>query len=185
MAMCNGEKNLVMLKKVAIVGPEASGKTRLAYELAQHYRSVFAKEFAREYLQNIGLSYKKDDLLKIAVGQLNAEDEAIKEASGLVFFDTNLLVIKIWSLYKYGKVDQRIVQLHHSRAYNLHLLLKPDLIYEEDPLRENPSIEDRMELFELYKKELKENGDEFAVVEGSGKNRLKAALKILDSKFKS
>jgi NadR type nicotinamide-nucleotide adenylyltransferase len=174
-----------MLKKIAIVGPEASGKTSLALKLAKHYQSAFAEEFARAYLMEQGLSYKKEDLLKIAIGQLKLEDEAIEKGKDLVFFDTNLLVIKIWSLYKYGSVDPKIIQLHHSRTYDFHLLLRPDLIYEEDPLRENPSIEDRNELFERYFDELNKSGDEFAVIEGFGESRLKTAVKVLESKFKS
>lgn len=174
-----------MPKKIAIVGPEASGKTSLAFELAKYYRSAFAEEFARAYLMKHGLAYEKEDLLQIAIGQLKAEDKAIENAKELVFFDTNLLVIKIWSLYKYGSVDPKIVKLHNSRNYDFYLLLRPDLIYEDDPLRENPSIEDRNELFDRYFNNLTKSGDEFAVIKGVGKSRLKAAVKVLNSKFKS
>jgi NadR type nicotinamide-nucleotide adenylyltransferase len=170
-----------MLKKVAIVGPEASGKTKLTEALARHYQTSYAAEYARDYLLNIGLSYQKEDLLKIAIGQLIAEDDAIEKASEFVFFDTNLLVIKIWSLFKYGSVEQRILNLHQSRKYDFYLLLTPDLVYEEDPLRENPSFEDRKALFKQYQNEIIEENVPFSIISGLGDERLKAALKFLDS----
>ena len=130
-----------MLKKIAIVGPEASGKSVLAKELAQYFNTSYAEEYSREYLEEVGLGYSRADLLEIAKGQIKNEDEAIKQANDWVFFDTNLVVIKIWSLYKYQQLDPEITKLHQERSYDLHLLLRPDLIYENDPLRENPKTD--------------------------------------------
>lgn len=172
-----------MLKKIAIVGPEASGKSFLTETLAKHFNTSYAKEYSREYLSKIGLNYRKDDLINIAKGQIKLEEKAIKLAKEWVFFDTEILVIKVWSSYKYGSVDPRILEQLKSRNYNLYLLLKPDLVYENDPLRENPSFEERTELFNIYKRELKQSNQVFKVVEGIGEERVKSALKILESIF--
>lgn len=172
-----------MLKKIAIVGPEASGKSVLTKELAQHFKTSFAEEYSREYLEGIGLAYSRSDLVEIAKGQTRNEETAIKQANDWVFFDTNILVIKIWSLYKYQKLNPRITKLHQERSYDLHLLLRPDLIYENDPLRENPSIEERNELFEMYLHELKVSQTPFRIVEGRDEKRLNSALSILESIF--
>ena len=172
-----------MLKKIAIVGPEASGKSALTKELAQHFKTSFAEEYSREYLEGIGLAYSRADLVEIAKGQIRNEETAIKQANDWVFFDTNLVVIKIWSLYKYQQLDPQINKLHQERSYDLHLLLRPDLIYENDPLRENPSIEERNELFEMYLHELKISDTHFRIVEGRDEKRLNSALSILESIF--
>ena len=37
--------------KVVLFGPESTGKTTLSNQLATHYNTVWAPEFAREYLQ--------------------------------------------------------------------------------------------------------------------------------------
>ena len=37
--------------KIVLFGPESTGKTSLAVELAKHYKTLFVKEFAREFLQ--------------------------------------------------------------------------------------------------------------------------------------
>ncbi|MEQ8908245.1 MAG: AAA family ATPase [Vicingaceae bacterium] len=172
-----------MLNRIAIVGPEASGKSELTKKLATHFDTSFAPEFAREYLSRIGLDYKKLDLLKIALGQIEEEEKAIKHAKEWVFFDTNLLVIKVWSLFKYNSIDARITYFQEEREYDLHLLLRPDLEYKDDPLRENPSLADRETLFNIYKEELIASNERFEIVEGNGENRLKNALAILHSTF--
>ena len=40
------------LIKVVLFGPESTGKTSLAIQLAKHFKTVYVKEFAREFLQN-------------------------------------------------------------------------------------------------------------------------------------
>lgn len=37
--------------KIVLFGPESTGKTTLSKQLARHYNTVWAPEFAREYLQ--------------------------------------------------------------------------------------------------------------------------------------
>ncbi len=36
--------------KVVLFGPESTGKSTLAKELADHYNSIYIEEYAREYL---------------------------------------------------------------------------------------------------------------------------------------
>ena len=49
------EKNLRQesseVKRVVICGPESTGKSTLAKELASHFETDFVEEYAREYLQ--------------------------------------------------------------------------------------------------------------------------------------
>ena len=136
------EKEII---KVAIVGPESSGKTFLAENLAAHYNCHWVPEYAREYLEKCTQPYTKEDVERIAVGQINAEDIAAAASAGhpersrrVLLCDTNLLVIKIWMDNKYGSTPAWIEQEIASRKYDLHLLTAPDIPYEFDPLRENP-----------------------------------------------
>ena len=65
------------LIKIAVIGPESTGKSTLCELLAQHYNSQWCPEFAREFLLTHGTDYTYDDLLYIAKGQLAMEDEYI------------------------------------------------------------------------------------------------------------
>jgi len=70
------------IKKIAVIGPESTGKSTLCEQLAQHYNTMWCPEFAREYLLTHGMDYDFDDLLYIAKGQIAMEDEYIGMASG-------------------------------------------------------------------------------------------------------
>ena len=47
-------------KRIVIYGPESTGKTTLANDLANHYKTKCAPEYAREYLQKSIQSLKKE-----------------------------------------------------------------------------------------------------------------------------
>ena len=173
--------------KIALVGPESTGKSDLAAALALHYNSTWVKEYAREYLNNLKRDYEYADLVKIAKGQIELEEKAILIANeniaplgarGLLFCDTNLTVIKIWSEFKFGKCDEWITKEIKNRPYDIHLLTDIDLPWQDDPLRENPN--NRKELFELYVSELKQQEVPLEIVSGLGDERVKNAIAIIE-----
>ena len=165
------------MKKIAIVGPESTGKSDLAAALALHYNSVWVKEYAREYLNNINRDYNYNDLQLIAEGQIKAEEEMLKKANRILFCDTNLLVIKIWSEFKYGKCNEWILNSIKKRHYDYYLLTDIDLPWQPDPLREHP--DKCKELFEIYFNELTGINAGFGVVSGTGNKRLNSAIELI------
>lgn len=172
-----------MFKKIAIIGPESTGKTHLCNSLCKHFNAGMVEEYAREYLNARGGHYVENDLISIAKGQINFEEKASSKGHNFLFCDTNLLVIKIWSLYKYGRCHQKIMNWWNQSHYDLHLLLQTDLPYESDPLRENPRPEERMELFALYEQELKSSDAKYAVIEGQGEDRIEVAISVIKQYF--
>jgi len=105
-----------LIKKIAITGPESTGKSELAKKLAKHYNTVWVPEFSREYIDNINRPYDYDDIIEIAKGQLNREKEAEKKANKFLFCDTELIVAKIWSEFKYSIINfneaEFLISLH-------------------------------------------------------------------------
>ncbi|HET7462380.1 MAG TPA: ATP-binding protein, partial [Longimicrobium sp.] len=88
--------------RIALVGPESSGKTTLARLLAEHYGAAWVEEYVREYMEqrDVGRGYARpfalDDLEHIGRGQIEAEDRAAAGAASLLFCDTELLTTEIW-----------------------------------------------------------------------------------------
>jgi NadR type nicotinamide-nucleotide adenylyltransferase len=167
-----------MIRKIAITGPESTGKSMLAGQLATHYNTVWVPEFARGYLEHLGKPYEEEDILSIAQGQLVAEDYWFIKAKDYLFCDTELLVTKIWSEVKYSRCDPWIIAKLNSHKYDLFLLCDIDLPWQYDPLREHP--DQRQYLFDLYYKELKNRNFPFDVVRGTGRDRLTNAIQIID-----
>ena len=89
-----------------------------------------------------------------------------------------LITIKIWSEYKYDSCNNWILeQIEKQKTENrFYLLCKPDIKWKEDPLRENSN--NRNELFEIYKNELKILMHEYYIIKGQNRIR-KAISKIL------
>ncbi len=165
--------------KIAITGPESSGKTTIAKLLAEELNACYIPEFAREYLENLDRSYTIKDLDEIAQGQVDRWNDAPKDKS--LVCDTELIVVKIWSEFKYSKVSDNILELLDKQRFDIYFLCRPDIPWEPDALRENP--DDRDVLFEMYVKELESRKLPFVILEGTIELRLKGALKILDDLF--
>jgi len=164
------------MRRISLTGPESAGKSSLAAQLAAHYGTTFVPEYARAYLEANGSAYTLADLEAIARGQLAAEDAAVALATGFLFCDTDLLVIKIWAENAFGTCPAWVLaELAHPR-YALTLLLAPDLPWAPDPLREHPDPAQRWHFYELYKAELVSRNWPFVEINGPPAQRLKLAL---------
>lgn len=167
------------MKKIVLTGPESSGKTTLAAQLAEHFGTVWVPEFSRQYLAQIKRPYEELDLLEMARRQAALEDEMAAQArNGLLFLDTSLEVLKIWSKVRFGGCHPWILGEMSARLPDLYLLCLPDLPWEPDPLRENP--DDRDMLLGIYRREINALGVPCSEVKGSGKERFENAVKAVN-----
>lgn len=169
------------MKRVVLTGPESTGKTTLCNQIGQVYDCPVIEEYARRYIYELDRPYDQNDLKKIAEGQLNLEDK-VRSASHVIS-DTDLLTIKIWSEYKYDSCDPWILENLMERLPDLYLICYPDLIWESDPLRENPN--DLLELYERYLSEIKKLNVPYKIIKGTGSIRLdncKEALREINFK---
>ena len=169
------------LRRIAIIGPESTGKTWLTQKLAAHFHEPFVPEYARFYLSKNGSDYEKNDLLKIAKGQLALEDKKASDSNVFLFCDTNLIVLKVWSDFKFGETDPWILEKLESRKYDHYLLTHIDLPWEYDPLREHPNHQ--RELFEIYKNYLLTRKFSYSEVSGIGMSRFELAKTQIHKHF--
>ena len=173
----------INLVKVVLFGPESSGKTTLSRQLARYYNTVWAPEFAREYLQekwnNERKTCEKEDLLPIAIGQMKLENKLAKRADKILICDTDLLETKVYSEEFYvGFVDEKLNKAANENQYDLYLLTYIDTPWEEDDLRDRP--EQRLEMFAAFEKSLKDNNKPYILLKGDKDTRLKNAVKAID-----
>lgn len=185
------EKNLTQeqsaIIKIAMFGPESTGKTTLAIQLAEYYKTVSVPEFARNYLQE---KWNKNqlicdiyDMLPIAYGQTKLENEGQSIANKYLFCDTNLMVTKVFSEVYYGYCDPLLDKAAQEHEYDLFFLTDIDVPWEKDDLRDKS--EGRKSVFQVFKKSLVDNKKPFITLSGDKALRLEKAIAIIDDLAKA
>jgi NadR type nicotinamide-nucleotide adenylyltransferase len=166
--------------KIAIVGAESSGKTWLCEALAAHYKTAWVPEYAREYFNDSDIyNYTLDDLVIIAKKQIDLEENQIKKANRFLFCDTNLITLKIWAELEFEQTPPFIEQQLSVLKYDHYFLTDNQMPWVEDPLRQNKHSRDL--LFQMNETEIKKTGIPYSVIGGKDEERLKNAVKIVDS----
>jgi len=178
------------LKKIVIIGPESTGKSSLCEGLAVHYQASWVREYAREYLLAHGMNYSFEELTTIARGQLALEDEGVKEVLAragagvkgdpILFIDTDMYVMKVWSEFVFGRCDSWILDQIGKRQYDAYLLCKTDLPWVKDELREYPDLESREKLYHIYRDILINQSVPWAEIGGLEQQRLGAAIAAVE-----
>ncbi|WP_423127032.1 AAA family ATPase [Gaoshiqia sp. Z1-71] len=169
-----------MKKIIVITGPESTAKSTLTNELSVYFEAASYQEYAREYLAAKGSRYTWDDVAEIARVQLRQYYEARNSSEELVFFDTWLIITKVWFEWAYKRLPDWLEQAIDENPVDLYLLCKPDLPWEPDPLREHGGAE-REQLFQIYKQELINRGFPFVEIGGLGDERVLNAIKAVKS----
>jgi nicotinamide riboside kinase len=189
------EKNLKQLPKpgsseiikIALFGPESTGKTTLAIQLAEHFKTAWAPEFARDYLQEkwekSGQICDVNDMLPIAYGQTKLENDSLSVANKFLFCDTNLLVTKVFSEVYYNYCDPLLEKAALKHEYDLFFLTNIDVPWEKDDLRDKP--EGRESVFAVFKQTLIDNKKPFITLSGDKDLRLNKAISIVNDLAKA
>jgi NadR type nicotinamide-nucleotide adenylyltransferase len=168
--------------KVVIIGPESTGKSTLCQKLAAHFSATAVHEYARDYLNQNGTNYSYNDLFIIAQGQINLENEAIKKSkNNLLIVDTDMYVMKVWCEFVFNKCHHFILEnLAHNNA-DLYLLMRPNVPWVKDNLREYPDEETRWKLFYYYKDIAINSGVPFIEINATDYDeRLKMAIETVE-----
>lgn len=165
--------------KIVLFGPESTGKTSLAKQLADYYKTNWVPEFARDYLQkkydDSGIICEPQDLVPIAKGQIATENKLAKTANKVLFCDTNVLQTYAYGQVYYlnfeNKILKKAIERHH---YDLYLLTNIDIPWQEDDLRDKP--DEREEMYAHFKNVLQKRQLPFISVKGNKKERLQQAV---------
>lgn len=167
-----------MTKKIAVVGPESTGKSTITKLLAKHYDTLWVAEFARYYCAALTAPCTMQDEINMFHGQVALEESilAITEKD-FIFCDTTFLTVKIWSDEMLGETPQMVLDALTERTYDLYLLLDIDLPWQEDPLRDFPHM--REHFMATWHKELKNLNANYIVI-GGIEDRLQNAIAAVD-----
>lgn len=166
------------IKKIAIVGPESTGKSTMSIALSKHYGVPWVPEYARYYCAALKQECNLQDEINMFHGQVALEESILATAqTDFIICDTTFLTVKIWSDEFFGKTPRIVIDALTERPYDFYLLLDIDLPWQEDPLRDFPHM--REHFMEIWHKELKALNANYVVVNGI-ENRLQNAVHTID-----
>lgn len=174
--------------KTVLYGPESTGKTTLAARLAAHFETVWVEEYMRDYLQRKWDLYNKvcqpADLIPIAKGQMLRENQKAKEANRILFCDTDLLELKVYSeAYYNGYVNPLLLKHALNNWYNLYFLTNIDMPWVPDDLRDKPH--DREGMFKRFESTLKLHKRPYILLKGGEEERFETAVSAINELLKT
>lgn len=166
------------VKRIVLTGPESTGKTTMAQQLAAHFHTNWVEEYGRDYFVMHGGIREIADLSRIAEGQVRLEEEALLKANKLLICDTDLIVTQVWSEIYFKDCPQDVIDLSYTRRYDLHLLMDIDIPWEDDGTREFPQL--REWHFKRLKEELDQRRLPYVIISGSFEERLQACIQAVN-----
>lgn len=164
--------------RIAVTGPESTGKTTLAKQLAETFNGQYIPEYAREYIEKLPHHYTFEDVETIAKAQIEQYGLTKSSSGRIFFFDTWLIITKVWFYWVYGRIPEWLEEEIQNCPIDLYLLCRPDLPWEADPVRENGG-ENRIKLYGQYREQLEHYGFNFVEIGGTDTARLHTAISAI------
>lgn len=169
------------VKRVCIFGPESTGKSTLAADLADAFDTVCVPEFARGLLDPKGGRCEEADIPLIARGQAAAEDSLARQANRVMFCDTDALTTTIWSHRLFGQCPASVEALAATRRYDLTLLLDVDVPWVDDAQRFLGGVDERRDFYRRCESALRDAGRSYVRIGGDWSARFDRSRALVDA----
>lgn len=168
------------VKKVCLFGPESVGKTTLSQQLAEHFRTVWVQEAARDILKS-NEEIDEQKLIEIGTAQTNLVMQKSQKANKILFCDTDLITTQIYAHHYLGYVPTKLIELEKEVTYDLYILLDIDTVWVEDPLRDLG--DKRAEMYQVFLSALEKRKLNYVKISGSWENRTQKAIQAVVEDF--
>jgi NadR type nicotinamide-nucleotide adenylyltransferase len=165
-------------RRVCVFGPESTGKTTLARQLAAHFGTAVVPEYARTLIEAQAGTFDEADMVRIARGQAASEEALARNARRVLVCDTDVLTTQLWSEALFGRCDDRVREQADKRNYDLYLLLDVDVPWVGDPVRYLP--DDRRGFFDRCRLALESRGRKYVPIAGTWRERFDRAVAAVE-----
>lgn len=155
------------IKIICFYGPESTGKTSMAKKLADHFKTIYVPEVAREMIESN--QFTLEDIRKIGLAQNERVKEKIKFAHHFLICDTDILTTRIYSEYYLGEAPVELDELEKEIIYDRYFLFDIDVPWVYDGLRNLSS--ERHTMLEKFKQALEIRKIPYSWVKGNYQER--------------
>lgn len=174
------------INRIAIMGPESTGKSTLTKNISNYFNTVFVPEYGRFIYENNGNKVGINDFIPISQGRQSLEDWLITKANKLIFCDTEDITTYIFSKMFCTEEEYKSKEFWFidkmKNKFDLYILMKPDCRAVQDGTR--VFLDKRQEHYDEIKKELDNQGCDYIEVGGEKwDDRFNSCIDIVKSKF--
>jgi NadR type nicotinamide-nucleotide adenylyltransferase len=175
--------DLPALLRICVTGPESTGKTTLARQLAEWANTEWVPEASRIHAERVRRTLTAADVAPIARVHIALADAgavmAWARGSALVVLDTDLVSTVIYARHYYGKVPRWLERVERARRAHLYLLCDVDVPWVPDGVRDRPA--NRQAMFDTFRHALARRGAKTVIVRGDWETRAAIARGAVDS----
>lgn len=165
------------IKLVCFIGPESTGKSFMAKKMAKKYKTEFVPEVARELITSN--DFNREETIMIGRAQTERVFQKARKANKILFCDTDLITTQIYSRHYLKVVPPLLNELEKMVEYDLYFLFDVDVPWVKDGLRDLSDEKKRMEMYEIFKSELKRRNILYVKIQGDWDEREKIIVREL------
>jgi HTH-type transcriptional regulator, transcriptional repressor of NAD biosynthesis genes len=157
------------VRKICFYGPESTGKSVMAKKMAEHYKTEFVPEVARELITSN--TFKREDIIMIGRAQTERVFQKARTAHKILFCDTDLITTQIYSRHYLKVVPPILYALEEMIAYDAYFLFDIDVPWVNDGLRDLGDETKRQAMYDIFKNELDRRNIGYVKVQGDWEER--------------
>lgn len=128
---------LMVVRRLALLGGESTGKTTLARALAEHLHTAWVPEYGRQRWEELRVTLSVEELVAVAKRQIEWEELAsayIDTPGSWLICDTTPLTTLQYCLHDHGSAPPEL-QAMARRHYDLVAVCEPDFDFVQDGCR--------------------------------------------------
>lgn len=161
---------------ICFYGPESTGKSSMAKDMAAFYNTEYVPEVSRELIDSN--DFNREDIINIGREQTKRVFQKLKTANKILFCDTDLITTQIYSRHYLRVVPPILYQLEDMVRYDHYFLFDIDVPWVADGLRD---LGDRRnEMFTIFKNELEHRQLKYTLVSGDWETRMRIVKEKID-----
>ena len=181
------------VKKICFVGPESTGKSVCAENLAKHFKTIYVPEYAKSVISSQQGKFYEKNVVEVMQAQINTEKVLAKFSNKLLMCDSDPMTTQVYAqelFSKFKEFPKHLQEIVNNCEYDLTFLFKPDIntAYVDDVHRNVLSDElkkQRNYFFTIFEKKLIFHKRKYIVIEGTYEERFEqcknACLKLINT----